>query len=252
MRVEFEESYVVGSGAHHCSGIAICQNGLAEYLTDRVRKRHYGSDLINKVVEEFPDIRTTGFGTDGLAKIRSDPKPWEVGESFSECLLEDHMGARLPYPSWQDLKNQNTSSTGADLVGYDYQNGSTVFLFGEVKTSAQTQSPPSVVNDLKRQLRDLGSSKTSHELILWLGLKAKTQEDRQDYGQALKSYIKDMFKIVGVLIRDTVPDKRDLEEAFTYLAGVLRPTINLEMLAVYLPVAINMIPKIMDGGNDHG
>lgn len=245
-------SYAVRSGAHHCNGIRIHQNGLAEYLADRVRRRYYGSDIINRMVEKFPDLRTTGFGNDGLVKIRSEPKPWEVGESFSECLLEDHKGARLPYSSWQDLKNQNTSPTGADLVGYDYHDGSTVFLFGEVKTSAQAHHPPSVVNDLKRQLRDLGSSKTSCQLVYWLGMKAKTQQDHQDFSQAIKSYVKDMFKVFGVLIRDTIPDKRDLEDVFTHLVAVLRPTINLEVLAVYLPVAIDNLPRMMDGVSDHG
>ena len=209
-------------------------------------------NVVNELMERFPDIHATDFGNRGLAMVRPDPKPSEVGESFSECLLEDHKGARLPYANWQYLKNQNTSATGADLVGYDCQSGSAVFLFGEVKTSAQTRCPPSVVRDLKRQLQDLGSAKTSLQLVLWLGLRARTQEDRRDFGQALKSYVEHMYKIIGVLIRDTVPDKRDLEGAFTHLTGVLRPTITLEMLAVYLPVAIDNIPRMMNGESDHG
>ena len=223
----------------------------AEYLTGSVRNRYYGLDIINPMIEEFPDLRATGFRNDGLASIRSNPKPWEVGESFSECFFEDYKGARFPYPNWQGLKNQNASSAGADLVGYGCQSNLTVFLFGEVKTSAHTHSPPSVVNDLKRQLQNLGSSKTSRQLIVWLGLKNKTQKDKDDFSAALKSYTKDIFKIIGVLIRDTVPDRRDLEEAFMHLVDVLRPTINLEMLAIYLPVAIDKIPKMMDGENDH-
>lgn len=251
LEVKFEESYAVESGAHRCIGISIRQNGLAEYLTGRVRNRYYGLDTISEIVEKFPDLRATGFGNDGLVKMRPNPKPWEVGESFSECFLEDHKGARLPYPAWQDLKNQNTSSTGADLVGYDCQSGSTVFLFGEVKTSAHTRNPPSVVKDLTRQLQDLGSSKKSFQLVYWLGLKAKTQKDSQDFSQAIKSYVKNIFKVVGVLIRDTVPNRRDLEGAFTHLVYVLRHTITLEMLAIYLPVAIDKIPQMMDGESGH-
>lgn len=242
----------MGSGERRCSGIKIHQNGLAEYLANRVRQRHHGLSFIDEMVEKFPDIRVTDFGNGGLAKMRPKPEPWEVGESFSECLLEDHMGARLPYSSWQDLKNQDASPAGADLVGFDYQNDSAVFLFGEVKTSAQTRHPPSVVNDLKRQMQDLGSDKTSFRLVFWLGLKTKTQKDRLDFGQAIKSYAKCTFKLIGVLIRDTVPDKRDLEGAFVHLADVLSHTITLEMLAAYLPVAIDDIPRMMDGGNSRG
>ena len=256
MGVEFEESYGIGSGTRLCSGIRIHENGLAKYLSDRVRKRHYGHDLISNMLEEFPDLRSTGFGNSRLVGTHSDPKPWQVGESFSECFFEDHKGARLPYPRWQDLKNQNTSQTGADLVGYDYQDGSAVFLFGEVKTSAQARRPPSVVSVLKEQLRDLGSSTTSRQLILWLGLKVMTQknnqQDKQDFSQAVATYVKDVFKIVGVLIRDTVPDRRDLESAFAQLAAVLRQKINLEMLAIYLPIPIDEIPRMMEDGDAHG
>lgn len=203
------------------------------------------------MAEEFPDLRTTGFGSEGLAKMRSGLESWQIGESFSECFLEDHRGAFFPYPSWQDLKNQDASPAGADLVGYDCQNDSTVFLFGEVKTSSQDHHPPSVVNDLKRQLLDLQSHKTLNQLLLWLGGKNKTQKDKQDFSKSLAEYVKGIFKIVGILIRDTILDKRDLEDAFAHLADALRPAIILEMLAIYLPVPLNTIPRIMDGKSDY-
>lgn len=231
-------------GTHHCSGISVHINGLAEYMHDRVRKRHYGLYFIN----EFPNIRSTGFKADQIGAIRLNPEPWSVGETFSECLLEDYKDARIPYPGWLDLKNQYASSTGADLVGFDYSNDSVLFLFGEVKTSAQTRRPPSVVHDLKRQLHTLESLETTQQLVQWLGLKIKTQKDRRDFSRALMSYTAGyMFKIVGVLIRDTAPDEGDLMRTFTYLADVLRPTMRLDMLAVYLPVALDQIPKMMDG-----
>ena len=228
------------------------ENGLDVYLSDRVRKRHYGHNLINKMVEEFLDLRSTGFGNDGLAKIRPYPEPWQVGESFSECFLEDYKCANFPYPNWSNLKNQNASPAGADLVGYDHQNDSVVFLFGEVKTTGQTCRLPSVVGALKTQLLNLESPKTSQQLLLWLGGKNKTLEGRQNFGRALKSYVNGIFKIVGILIRDTVPDKHDLERTFIYLVNALRPTTNLEMLAIYLPVGLVRIPKMMDGESDHG
>ncbi len=59
-----------------------------------------------------------------------------------------------------------------------------------------------------------------------------------------------MFKIMGVLVRDIIPDRRDLEGAFKHLDFGLHPDLYLEMLGLYMSVPIPGILKIVGGGEN--
>jgi len=57
-------------------------------------------------------------------------KDWQVGEGFAEAYLTAHFSCHFPWPNNRDLKNPNSSLTGADMVGFHQGQ----FAFGEVKT----------------------------------------------------------------------------------------------------------------------
>ena len=241
-----------------CSGLEVQETGFAEYLSGRVTERYYDVEGTDRLVEEFPGMAATGFESNVLRDASSSipaPKPWQVGESLSECFLEDHKDARFPHHSRRDLKNPNASPTGADLVGYSHLGDTTLFLFGEVKTSSEDHCPPPVVARLRKQLQDLGSCKIRHSIIMWLCFKVADLEDdnldKQDFRKALDSYCQEKFKIVGVLIRDITPQKKDLEGLFIQVKTDLYPQRHIELLALYLPVAISELPEKISG-HKHG
>ena len=90
---------------------------------------------------------------------------------------------------------------------------------------------------------------------MWLCFKVADLEDdnldKQDFRKALDSYCQEKFKIVGVLIRDITPQKKDLEGLFIQVKTDLYPQRHIELLALYLPVAISELPEKING-HKHG
>ena len=236
------------------AGIKI-NDGLSDYLAGRVFRRYHDVAGTDELANEFSDVGNSGFLTDHLKGIFShehESISWRIGETFSECYLEDFCNARFPYSVSRDAKNPLSSLPGADLVGFACLEDKTLFLFGEVKTSSQ-KSPPSVVNDLKRQLQKIKSEKSIRKhLITWLGFKflnARDSEDKKAYKKALDSYLESdlQVKIAGILIRDTNPDCRDLEGLFNNLKEI-HEKMHLELIAFYLPVPISELEAKMRHG----
>ena len=254
MSLTIEASYTIGSDRCICSGIMVRRNGFDVYLAGRVRERHYDIGGRDRLIEDFSDVYTTGFGPEELESTVPDSRPtepWNIGESFAECFLEDHRSAKFPYHTMRDLKNPNASPAGADLAGYFYQNDTVLFLFGEVKTSAEEKHPPSVVESLRTQLEKLESGSSVRNLIYWLAGKVQhlnaDDPDKQNFAKAACSYANGEIKIVGVLVMGTSPDRRDVERMFERLKRGLQQQILLELLALYLPVAVGELPEIMEG-----
>ena len=127
----------------------VLKDGFDEYVSSRVRKRFCDIEGTEDIIEEFEDIHSAGFEEQLHIDIFSNSpsiEDWKIGEALAECYLEDFEKVRFHYPSSRDAKNPKVNLQGADLVGFvDIDEETTIFLFGEVKTSEDKDSPPRVM-----------------------------------------------------------------------------------------------------------
>lgn len=239
-------------------GVAL-KDGFREYLSSRVRKRFYDIEGSDSLIEEFKNIASTGFEEQLLIDIFSTSLPiedWKIGEALAECYLEDFERVRFYYPPSRDLRNPKANLQGADLVGFiDIDEETTIFLFGEVKTSGDESSPPQVMygrSGMIDQLRDIKNNPDLRKsLIKWLGFKVKPLSDsdpfKKDYTKALKIYIRKgamcKYFLFGVLIRDTEPRDTDLKSRYESLKNDLSIEVQLKLVALYIPISIEDMKK---------
>ena len=173
----------------------------------------------------------TGFSSFNF--VLPKVKDWKVGEGFAEAYLTAHFSCYFPWHNNQDMKNPNSSLTGADIVGF-YQGQ---FAFGEVKTSAEQKYPPQVTskkNDgLCTQLKKLCQDNEAQWcLVQYLYYRIK---DAEEYKEAMTAYLKDNknFYVFGVLVRDVEPQIND----WNYLKKNLKvhKQNKVFLIALYLP-----------------
>ena len=232
-----------------CRGTTIKNEGLDDYLADRVNEWHYDKRGIADTHARIS--ATTGFSIDEIEKKLSPSNiqstHWSVGESFAQCFLEDVWFARFPYPNSRGTKNPNASLAGADLVGFHHKDGKTVFLFGEVKTSGEDRRPPQVVTKaegLLMQMKNLKHRNVQSSIIYWLihHIGGKGDIHEKYLQEAIASYIcQNAIRLIGILIRDTSPDKADLQYAFKRLQTNSGPIIDI--WALYIPIPISSLPE---------
>ena len=133
---------------------------------------------------------------------------------------------------------------GADLIGTTLLENKTVFLIGEVKTSSSPKSPPGITYKLATELKELsdveGSRVTS--AVRWLMLH-KNNFDESAINEAYENY--QYRKITGMLVRDTSPNKKDMEKKYLKLLSSLSEDIFLLMVALYMPIKIDDFKKYM-------
>jgi len=232
----------------------VLKDGFDEYLSSRVRARFYDIEGTETLIEEFKDIPSTGFEEQLLIDILSmspSIEDWKIGEALAECYLEDFEKVRFHYPSSRDAKNPKANLQGADLVGFiDVDEETTIFLFGEVKTSGDKNSPPQVVYGRSGMIDQLRAIKNNLDLrralIRWLGFKVRDLSEnnpfKKDYQKALKIYLKEgaehKYFLFGILIRDTEPKDTDLKSRYESLKNDLSTGTQLKLIALYIPTPI--------------
>ncbi len=185
--------------------------------------------------DDFKDYMLSLSGT-GFSPINSAfpiIRDWQVGEGFAEAYLTAHFSCHFPWSNNRDLKNPNSSLTGADMVGF-YQGQ---FAFGEVKTSTEQRYPPQVTSKkddgLNTQLEKLCHDPAGRwTLVQYLYHRVK---DTAGYKEACIAYLSDNenFYVFGVLVRDVEPKIND----WKYLKDNLRVYVQgrVSLVALYLP-----------------
>jgi len=155
-----------------------------------------------------------------------------VGEGFAEAYLTDHFECDFPWSNNRDLKNPNSSLTGADLVGFHQGQ----FAFGEVKTSTEQEYPPQVTSKkdgLNAQLKKLCHNHDGRwRLVQYLFHRMTNKVKHQE---ACTAYLKDNnnFYVFGVLVRDVEPKIKDWDYLKKYLNVHKQNRVSL--VALYLP-----------------
>lgn len=227
------------------------------YLRDVVSPRIAGSD--NSFESTLLGLATTGMETEFVGRLlnaTSEPKSWEIGEALAECLLRDGADREVHWP-WNTVRDRRTpraSLPGADLVGFQCEGDAVLLLFGEVKTSSDRSTPPSVMNGgsgMAWQLeRSASQLDVQRSLLQWLYARCATDLHLQLYEKAVARYLSSEgtdFLLVGVLIRDTEPSELDLKARGRSLAAALPQPTRIELVAWYLPVRIAKWPEVLQG-----
>jgi len=228
------------------------------FLKGRVKSRVTDEEFEAALTADLQALTTTQMSSDALIAILSaNPVPlaWEIGEAIAECLLEDEFDVSWPWNENRDRKTPRASLPGADLVGFCGEENDAVLLLGEVKTSFDKNSPPGVMagrHGLSHQVDELAKSKEIHgSLIRWLHARCKNTEHWPKFQMALTNYLNSRGKriaLVGVLLRDTVPQEDDLRTRGKALADLALNETEVRLDAWYVPRPINDWVKLtMDG-----
>ena len=172
---------------------------------------------------------------------------FRVGEAYAEIILEQEFTCRFHWNENRDTRNPKGNKTGADLVGFIEVDDQVLFLFGEVKTSSETANrPPQVMTSadgIESQLRDLYNDR-SKRLILISYLKNKMRHYpeghpfRNDFESSERAYYSDGcdYQLIGVLVRDVVPEERDVSVSYERLRDQVLEPKGIKLLATYLPI----------------
>ena len=226
------------------------------YMREAVRPRI--SDEASSFSTELQGLATTGLDTRFVARLLRavpDPESWEIGEAFAECALRDVSDRQVHWP-WNMVRDRRTpraSLPGADLVGF-YCDGQDVFLlFGEVKTSSDARTPPGVMSGGSGMAWQLEQSAISldiqRSLLQWLYARCQSESHYLElYRKAVERYLRSEGKallLVGVLIRDTPPDERDLKARGEALSHRIADPTRVDLVAWYLPIPISGWPALL-------
>ena len=225
------------------------------YMNEVVRPRI--TDKVSDFDTELRGLATTGMETRFVRRLLNEvprPKAWEVGEALAECVLRDNSSLQVHWP-WNTVRDRRTpraSLPGADLVGFYCEDDTVLLLFGEVKTSSDSNTPPSVMSGGSGMTWQLEQSATrldiQHALLRWLHARCQDQPYRNLYRKAVKRYLASEGKellLVGVLIRDTMSNHRDLDARGNTLSTQFDGPTRTELIAWYLPVKIADWPTLL-------
>lgn len=230
------------------------------YVATRVKARVDDDEAQDPFAVELLGMATTGMATEFVEKLlRAVPeeKSWAVGEALAECVLADDETREICWP-WNLVRDRRTpraSLPGADLVGFCKEGDAVLLLFGEVKTSSDTSTPPNVMNGsggMTWQLKDEATRLDIHHALLkWLRARCKSDEHRALYRAAVCRYVRSLGReilLVGILLRDTEPNELDVKARAKALAKSLGRPTRIEITAWYLPVPITDWPALLHGG----
>jgi hypothetical protein len=227
------------------------------YVKERVRARVDDDEAGDPFAAELRGMATTGMATEFVERLlRAVPedKSWEIGEALAECVLTDDDSREVCWP-WNLVRDRRTpraSLPGADLVGFCRQGETVLLLFGEVKTSSDSRTPPNVMNGSGGMTWQLAEEATrldvQHVLLKWLRARCNSQQHLGLYHAAVERYVQSQGKdilLVGILLRDTQADERDVKSRSTALSEKLTCPTRIEITAWYLPVPISNWPKLL-------
>lgn len=214
-----------------------------ECLQGRVKEKFQDSEWAEMLTEQA--VESTGFSEENFTDIfvnREEESSWRIGELVAESILEDKYDVRFYYNSSRDSKNLRSNLTGADLIGFCNIENDVCFLFGEVKTSNDLDTPPNVLygkTGMIYQLESLINDKNKrHDLVKWVWGKAILIKGRfkEECAKALGTYIGSnhcKLQLVGVLVRDTQPNERDLKARARALRNNIPANMKVKLISLY-------------------
>ncbi len=258
----FSCCYVTNNDFSGLMGIEFTAEYICEAFPAGVKNRLFDIEGTDELVRNIGSIDGTNFSKDTLFEmltLEDDSKiePWRIGEALAEYYLESHCGVRFHYNLLRDMKNPKANVQGADIVGFADLDGQTVFLVGEVKTSTQLSVPPNVLqgrSGMTHQIKEMIlDQKKFGKILRYLGWKAIKLPDNDpfkiDYQKSFISYgDHNKVEFVGVLVRDTNSDARDLSNHYQNLLTSKKPNHSVRIFGFYIPFPTNHWEKIVRTG----
>ncbi|MBP9017524.1 MAG: hypothetical protein KBG17_07285 [Paludibacteraceae bacterium] len=184
-----------------------------------------------------------------LQNQKVDVQDFRIGEALAEVVLEKNLKCRFYWNELRDARNPKGNKAGADLVGFVEIENYVLFLFGEVKTSSEQQSPPQVMTNpagMEKQLLDLYCNKDKRLILISyiqnkLNLNNNTNFKNDFYAAIKQYYTKNVcnYILYGILVRDTKPDENDLKSSYEKLKKEISKNAGLNLLALYVPIPKN-------------
>ncbi len=225
--------------------ISLLQKEVKEKLLDEPQRKDFSATLENLKNETgFEKSEQLLLDIQALANEKVNAREFEIGEVLAEVILEKDFSCRFYWNKLRDARNPKGNMTGADLVGFIHYDNEVLFLFGEVKTSSEYNSPPQVLTQERTgmidQLKDLYCNHQKR-LILIKYLQSKINLDeniKNDFNSAICSYYSpdNNYQLFGVLIRDIGANEEDIKTVYDTLKETILEPTGIRLLAVYMPV----------------
>ncbi|MCB5230524.1 MAG: hypothetical protein LHW55_02745, partial [Candidatus Cloacimonetes bacterium] len=257
MNTEYE---AINSSTRGYQGVSFPDAEFEEYLRGPVKNKLNDQETNKDLLDILDVIKSdTGFKSDilladiqSLVGSRASFRTWEIGEAFAEEVLSNEFQCRFYWNARRDSRNPNENRAGADLVGFIESQNEVYFLFGEVKTSSEDRKPPTVMKSMESQLKQLAESqKVRLNLIKYLCSKKESLSDgssfKTDFNRAIRSYYKDeKMQLMGVLVRDTEVDKKDISGSYNFLDKLVKDSYGIRLVAMYVSVPEQKWSTIMN------
>lgn len=239
-----KDTVVYQLGAVPCIGTGI------EWTPEESRDAWDGpvADVLNDVIgsqrieEALGSLAQAEFDTGRIGAIAAGvpEQRYRLGEAIGEAYLSAWRDCTFPRPVGRDLRRPTESPSGPDLVGLKIEGGGHYLVFGEAKTSKQDIYPPSVMQGRSRLLQQLEILRADRALQRFLVRNLFfrcTGHIRERFVAAVRRHTADPndCRFFGVLVRDVLPDKRDLRHAVSHLGHDCPAVTRVEVLAIYLP-----------------
>lgn len=254
--------YDVSSSPVTAHGLCYTNQQLDQILSGPVKTILQDAAGQEELTGLLASLVTTDFEQSELAEVLAEEhefEDWLVGEAIAEAFVADRGRCEYPWPTSRDLKNSNASPAGCDLTGLqrlDDQELPYRFSFGEVKTSYDQNSPPSVMTSLGRQLFGLRDDKSvKNDLVKYLGRHAVGKSWLSKYQSAATRYFSSGgtdIAVYGVLVRDTAPSEADIRGRARALAVDCPEATDIELHAVHIPAGeiTNLPARAQSAMND--
>lgn len=237
--------------------ISIFRNDVKNILLDKPQKTEYLETL--RTLQNDTGFKASEMLLADIQILENetvDVQNFRIGEALAEVVLTKDFQCRFYWNELRDMRNIKGNKTGADLVGFIEVEGNILFLFGEIKTSSEQQSPPQVMTNptgIEKQLKNLYSQKEKRLILIrYLQSKLELTENnfRSDFNKAIHNYYKEdgQYMLYGILVRDTEPNENDLKKSYAKLKEEILSPIGLKLLALYMPIPKDKWLSIINGG----
>ena len=236
-------------------GINIAQGVVFEsFLINEVVSRLHDKEGATEFETTLRSLANTGFANGNIDKILAaeipEERDWAIGEAIAEAYLSLYQNVIWPWNMERDKRTPKASLPGADLIGFEVQNGVVSLVVGEVKTSSDSKAPPNVMysrNGMPHQLSRLASDLgLVSKLLKWLLSRCKGTQHEAYFREAITRFLDSgnrAIALFGVLIRDTTLNELDLQGRANSLAATLNEPSTCKLIALYIPCSIAELPK---------
>lgn len=253
------EKFKNTTGVVNWSGYQISSEEMfVDFLSHTVRPRFQDLAEKNEYAAEMRALASTDMSTEYVERLLAaipEPESDDVGEAIADCLLVSDSSRTIHWP-WntrRDRRSPRANLQGADLVGLTIEaDGEVLLLLGEVKTSSEEVTPPTVtrketglVSQLLEKTTELDVLNT---LLAWLRIRCISSEHKELFRKAAAQVISSRGKhllFFGVLLRDTSPTEADLRNPAQKISEQISAPTRLHLVAWYFPLSAKLWGRYM-------